>query len=111
MNELDADKYLNTEPKRTKDLLEAENLKLKKELKELKMQYALQLIRAQELIDKILDTIQVDNVTKNRPVSSCARPGSASTKKATKESSAQLNLSHLPPPDKLFRASRDNSSS
>lgn len=64
MNELDADKYLNTEPKRTKDLLEAENLKLKKELKELKMQYALQLIRAQELIDKILDTIQVDNVTK-----------------------------------------------
>lgn len=84
VNELDADKYLNTEPKRTKDLLEAENLKLKKELKELKMQYDLQLIRAQELIDKILDTIQVDNVTKNRPVSSCARPGSASTKKATK---------------------------
>lgn len=84
VNELDADKYLNTEPKRTKDLLEAENLKLKKELKELKMQYDLQLIRAQELIDKILDTIQVDNVTKNRPVSSCARPGNASTKKATK---------------------------
>lgn len=110
MNELDADKYLNTEPKRTKDLLEAENLKLKKELKELKMQYALQLIRAQELIDKILDTIQVDNVTKT---GLCHHKELAVPvqRKLPRESSAQLNLSHLPPPDKLFRASRDNSSS
>lgn len=84
VNELDADKYLSTEPKRTKDLLEAENWKLKKELKELKTQYDLQLIRAQELIDKILDTVQVDSATNNRAVSLYTRPGSTSTKKAAK---------------------------
>lgn len=83
VNELDADKYLSTEPKRDKDLLKAENLTLNEEIKALKAKYELQLVRTQDLIDKLLDCIQADNTTKPRSVS-YTRPGSASAKRPTR---------------------------
>lgn len=84
VNELDADKYLSTERKREKSLLEADNLALKEELREIKTKYELQLVRTQNLLDKMLDCIQIDNVPKPRPVSSYSRTSSTISKKSIK---------------------------
>lgn len=84
VNELDSDKYLRTEPRREKNLLETDNLALKEELKTIKTKYESQLIRVQDLLDKLLDCIQTDNIVKSRSISSYTRPGSSTIKKSVK---------------------------